>query len=307
MPAPKVVTLEEHYSHPDLLGAVPRGLGEALLDLGERRLREMDEAEIELQILSHFPSGPQNLEPKRAIALAQETNNLVQRTIEAHPGRFAGFAALPLSAPQEAAAELRRTVRELGFKGAMLHGRGAGIPLDDHRFRCVFAEAESLDVPIYLHPDESPAGVVDAYYRDCPALLGPGWAYTVETATQALRLMISGLFDVYPRLKIIVGHLGESLPFSIVRCDANINRRVTLKRPLQDYFHENFWLTTSANFSNSALSCSLMEMGADRILFSIDWPFASNGAGRKFIDAASISAQDRAKILGANAVALLRL
>lgn len=307
MAAPKVVTLEEHYSHPQLLGGMPRELGEALLDLGERRIREMDEAGIELQVLSHFPSGPQNLEPQRAIALARETNELVQRTIDAHPGRFRGFAALPLTAPQEAAAELRRTVRQLGFKGAMLHGRGAGVPLDDRRFWCVFAEAESLDVPIYLHPDVSPDAVVDAYYRDYPALLGPGWAYTVETATQALRLMMSGLLDAYPKLKIIVGHLGESLPFATVRCDANISRRAALKRPLREYFHENFWITTAANFSNPALACSLMEMGVDRILFSVDWPFASNIEGRRFIDCAPISAHDRAKILGANAAALLRL
>ena len=307
MAPPRVVTLEEHYSHPQLLGGVPSELGDALLDLGERRLHEMDEAEIDLQILSHFPSGPQNLPPERAIALARETNDLVQRTIEAHPARFAGFAALPLTAPQEAAAELRRTVQEYGFKGAMLHGRAAGIPLDDRRFWCVFAEAESLDVPIYLHPDASPPAVVESYYRDYPALLGPGWAYTVETATQALRLMLSGVFDVHARLKILIGHLGESLPFSIVRCDSNINRRAALKRPLRDYFHEHFWITTAANFSQPALACCLMEMGVDRVLFSIDWPFASNVAGRRFIDAAPLSAPDRAKVLGANAVQLLRL
>ena len=307
MPPPQVVTLEEHYSHPDLLGTIPKALGEALLDLGERRLREMDEAGIDLQVLSHFPSGPQNLEPERAIDLARRTNELIQRAIETHPGRFAGFAALPLTAPAAAVAELRRAVREFGFKGAMLHGRGAGVPLDDRRFWDIFAEAESLDVPIYLHPDESPAAVVEAYYSQYPALLGPGWAYTVETATQALRLMLSGVFDAHPKLKILLGHLGESLPFSIVRCDANINRRVSLKRPLQEYFHDHFWLTTAANFSNPALTCCLMEMGVDRILFSIDWPFAANVAGRKFIDAAPISAHDRTKILGANAVALLRL
>lgn len=307
MSSPQVVTLEEHFSHPHLLGSMPRPLGEALLDLGERRLREMDEAQIDLQVLGHFPSGPQNLPPERAVPLARETNELIQSTIEAHPGRFAGFASLPLTAPDAAIVELRRTVREFGFKGAMLHGRAAGIPLDDQRFWGVFAEAESLDVPIYLHPDEPPAAVVEAYYAGYPALLGPGWAYTVETATQALRLMLSGLFDAHPRLKIIVGHLGESLPFSLVRCDVNINRRATLKRPLREYFHENFWLTTAANFSNPALTCCLMEMGVDRILFSVDWPFASNVAGRKFIDAAPISAHDRAKILAKNAIELLRL
>lgn len=307
MPKPSVVTLEEHFSHPQLLGTIAPALGQALLDLGERRLRAMDEAGIDLQILGHFPSGPQNLPPAQAIALARETNDLIHATMEAHPDRFGGFASLPLTAPDEAAAELRRAVQQLGFKGAMLHGRGAGVPLDDRRFRAVFAEAEALDVPIYLHPDASPSAVVDAYYRDYPALLGPGWAYTVETATQALRLMLSGLFDEHPRLKIIVGHLGEALPFSIVRCDANINRRISLRRPLRDYFHENFWLTTAANFSHPALACCMMEMGVDRILFSIDWPFASNLEGKRFIDEAQISAAERARILAANAIDLLRL
>lgn len=307
MSSPNVVTLEEHFSHPQLLGTIAPPLGEALLDLGERRLREMDAAQIDMQVLGHFPSGPQNLPPERAVALARETNQLIQSTIEAYPNRFAGFASLPLTAPDQAIIELRRTVREFGFKGAMLHGRAAGIPLDDRRFWDVFGEAEALDVPIYLHPDESPPGVVEAYYAQFPALLGPGWAYTVETATQALRLMLSGLFDAHPKLKIILGHLGESLPFSIVRCAANINRRIALKRPLQDYFHENFWLTTAANFSNPALTCCLMEMGVDRILFSVDWPFASNIAGRNFIDAAPVSAHDRAKILAMNAIELLKL
>jgi 2,3-dihydroxybenzoate decarboxylase len=305
--SPNVVTLEEHFSHPQLLAGIAPSLGEALLDLGDRRLREMDAAEIDLQVLGHFPSGPQNLPPERAIPLARETNDLIQATIEAHPNRFAGFASLPMTAPEEAVVELRRTVRDFGFKGAMLHGRAAGIPLDDRRFWDVFAQAEALDVPIYLHPDASPPAVVDAYYAGFPALLGPGWAYTVETATQALRLMLCGLFDAHPKLKIILGHLGESLPFSIVRCAENINRRIALKRPLQDYFHENFWLTTAANFSQPALACCLMEMGADRILFSVDWPFASNTAGRQFIDAAPLSVHDRAKILSRNAIALLRL
>lgn len=303
----RVIVLEEHFSHPELLGGIPPAIGDALLDLGERRLREMDEAEIDLQVLSHFPTGPQNLPPETAPAMSRAVNDLTHATIRKWPDRFAGFAALPLTAPQEAAAELERAVLELGFKGAMLHGMCNGVPLDDRRFWGVYETAQSLDVPIYLHPDAPPPAVAEAYYQGHPALLGPGWAYTVETATQALRLMMSGVFDEYPRLKIILGHLGESLPFSIVRCDANITRRANLKRPLIDYFHDHFWLTTAANFSNSALACCLMEMGADRIMFSIDWPFASNTEGRRFIDAAPISPDDRAKILGGNAVRLLKL
>src|SRR6185312_5250590 len=130
--------LEEHYSHPDMLGQIPEALGVKLADLGDARLRAMDEAGIELQVLSHFPSGPQNFPPDRAVEMARATNDLVRRTIDTHPDRFAGFAALPLTAPQEACRELERAVRELGFKGAMLHGMCAGDPLDERQFWPVF-------------------------------------------------------------------------------------------------------------------------------------------------------------------------
>jgi 2,3-dihydroxybenzoate decarboxylase len=303
----RVIALEEHFSHPDLLGPVPPAWAERLLDMNELRLREMDEASIDIQVLSHFPSGPQNLPPEEAVRLSRASNEIIHRAIGAHPDRFAGFAGLPLSAPEEAAAELRRAVNELGFKGVMLHGMGAGVPLDDRRFWGIWAEAEALDVPVYLHPDVSPDAVVDAYYKDYPALIGPGWSYTVETATQAMRVMLSGLLDAHPRLKLILGHLGESLPFSIVRCDAMVSRRAQLKRPLKDYFHDHFWVTTAGNFSNSALVCCLLEMGADHVLFSVDWPFASNVEAVRFLEHASIGPHDRAKIFGATAAALLKL
>ena len=308
MTAPKVVVLEEHFSHPELLVGLPlKPLGERLLDLGEGRLKAMDEAGIDLQVLSHYPSGPQNLAPEDAVAMARATNDLIGDAIGKHPGRFAGFAALPLTAPHEACVEFERAVKQLGFKGAMLHGRAAGVPLDDRRFWPIFDLAQALDVPIYLHPDAPPAAVVEAYYAGYPALVGPGWGYTVESATQALRLMMCGVLDECPRLKLILGHMGESLPFSIVRCDAQITARASLKRPLRDYFHDHFWITTAANWSAPALVCSIMEMGAGRILFSVDWPFASNTEGRAFMDGAPISDEERAAILGGNAAALLKL
>ena len=308
MTADRVIVLEEHYSHPDLLVGLPlKPLGERLLDLGEVRLAAMDEAGIDLQVLSHYPSGPQNLPPQEAVAMARASNDLIAGAVDRHPDRFAGFAALPLTAPHEACVEFERAVGQLGFKGAMLHGRAAGVPLDDRRFWPVFETAQALDVPIYIHPDAPPPAVTEAYYQDYPALLGPGWAYGVESATQALRLMMCGVLDLCPRLKLILGHMGESLPFSIVRADAQITARAGLKRPLRDYFHDHFWITTAANWSTPALVCSLMEMGVERVLFSVDWPFASNTEGRAFIDAAPITPEDRTAILGGNAAALLRL
>ena len=304
----RTVVLEEHFSHPELFTGLPmKPLGERLLDLGEGRIAAMDEAGIDLQVLSHFPSGPQNLPADRAIDMARRTNDLIAETVAKRPDRFAGFAALPLTAPDAACAELERAMRELGLKGAMLHGMAAGVPLDDRRFWPVFQTAEALDAPIYIHPDAPPPAVAEAYYRDYPALIGPGWSYTVESATQALRLMICGVLDVCPRLKLILGHMGESLPFSIVRCDSILTPRANLKRRLIDYFHDHFWITTAANWSYPALTCTLMEMGVDRVLFSVDWPFASNTEGRAFIDQAPLTEQDRAKILGGNAAALLKL
>ena len=306
--ASKVIVLEEHFSHPELLAGIPmQPLGDRLLDLGEGRLKAMDEAGIDLQVLSHFPSGPQNLPAPEAIRMARRTNDLIHDTVAGRPDRFAGFASLPMTAPQEACAELERAVKTLGLKGAMLHGMAAGVPLDDRRFWPVFQTAEALDVPIYIHPDAPPKAVADAYYQGLPALIGPGWSYTVESATQALRLMICGLLDECPRLKLILGHLGESLPFSIVRCDSILTPRANLKRRLVDYFHDHFWITTAANWSNPALVCTLMEMGPERILFSVDWPFASNTEGRTFLDRAPISDRDRSRILGENAMALLKL
>src|SRR5665213_687453 len=209
--ASKVVVLEEHFSHPELLAGMPlQPIGERLLDLGEGRLRAMDEAGIDLQVLSHFPSGPQNLPAPEAVDMARRTNQLISDTVAARPERFAGFASLPMTAPQEACAELERAVKTLGLKGAMLHGMAAGTPLDDRRFWPVFQTAEALDVPIYIHPDAPPKAVAEAYYQGFPALIGPGWSYTVESATQALRLMICGLLDECPRLKLILGHMGES-------------------------------------------------------------------------------------------------
>lgn len=306
--APKVVVLEEHFSHPELLAGMSMpSIAERLLDLGEGRLRAMDEAGIDLQVLSHFPSGPQNLPAPEAVDMARRTNELICDTVASRPDRFAGFASLPLTAPQEACAELERAVKELGLKGAMLHGMGAGTPLDDRRFWPVFQTAEALDVPVYIHPDAAPKAVAEAYYQGYPALLGPGWSYTVESATQALRLMICGLLDECPRLKLILGHMGETLPFVIVRCDSILTQRANLKRRLLDYFHDHFWITTAANWSYPALVCTLMEMSADRILFSVDWPFASNTEGRTFMDGAQISEIDRAKIMGGNAAQLLKL
>ena len=228
------------------------------------------------------------------------------------PKRFAGFATLPTADPKAAADELERTVTKLGFKGAMVHGlTGGRLFIDDKQFWPIFERAQALDVPIYVHPAFPHAAVIEAYYRDYasqyPELLGPALGFTVETKTQAIRLVLSGLFDAYPRLKIILGHLGEGLPFLLWRIDQALSRPGNAGLAFKDTFREHFYVTTSGNFSNSALLCSVMEMGVDRILFSVDWPFVSNMDGMTWMETVSLCAEDKAKILGGNARRLLRL
>jgi len=218
---------------------------------------------------------------------------------------------LPTPDPKEAANELERTVSKLGFRGAMVHGLTNGHFIDETRFWPLFERAAELDVPIYLHPSFPHPAVVDAYYKDYaakfPELVGPALGFTVEAMTQSIRMVLSGVFDKYPTLKIILGHLGEGLPFLLGRIDETLSRPGNLGRSFRDSFCKHFYVTTSGNFSTNALICSMMEMGVDRILFSVDWPFASNKAGSEWLRNAPISWDDKSKIFGGNARRLLRL
>ena len=316
---PFVVALEEHYWDQELLthfggrdGKRISAVQERLEDLGALRLAEMDEAGIDLQVLSHGAPGAQKLDADIAARLAGETNDRLYQVIQANPKRFAGFATLPTPDPKAAADELERTVTKYGFKGAMVHGLTSGrLFLDDKRFWPIFERAQALDVPLYLHPAFPHPAVIDAYYQDYapqhPELLGPALGFTVETKTQAIRLIVSRVFDAYPRLKIILGHLGETLPFVLWRIDQALSRPGNAGLAFKDIFREHFYLTTSGNFSDSALLCSIMELGVDRIMFSVDWPFVSNMDGMNWMKKVSLCAEDKEKILGGNARRLLRL
>ena len=186
-----------------------------------------------------------------------------------------------------------------------------GCFLDDKRFWPIFARAEALDVPIYLHPSVPHPAVMEAYYKDYakdfPMVIRAAWGFTVETATQALRLVLSGLFDAHPRLKIILGHLGETLPFFVWRIDMALSRPGQKKVSFRDVFCGNFYITTSGNFSNPALLCCVMEMGIDRILFAVDWPFVANPPATHWIDTVPLCDEDKVKILSGNAKRLLRM
>jgi 2,3-dihydroxybenzoate decarboxylase len=270
----------------------------------------MDEAGIDVQVLSHAAPSTQRLDAATAIPLAKRANDRLHETVRAHPDRFAAFAALPTADPKAAADELERTVDKLGFKGAMVHGPTNGVFFDDKRFWPIFERAAALDVPLYLHPSMPVKAVVDAYYRDYldryPGLQAAAWGYTVETATQGIRMVLSGVFEKYPGLKIILGHLGESLPFSAWRIDMCLSRGGQ-PSTFRETFNRHFWITTSGNFCTPALMCCMMEMGVDRILFSVDYPFVPNPPGAKWMEGLPLSLEDRTKILSGNCERLLKM
>ncbi len=314
---PLVIALEEHYYDPEIAKTFDGPEGRApeirrrLDDLGELRLKEMDEAGIDVQVLSHGAPSTQRLDAPTAVRLARDANDRLAKVIAARPERFAGFAALPTPDPKAAAAELDRTISELGFKGAMVHGLTNGVFFDDKRFWPIFERAQALDVPLYVHPAAPHSAVVDAYYKDYvkdfPAILNAAWGFTVETATQGIRLVLSGVFDAYPDLKIILGHMGEGLPFLLWRIDHALSRPGNRRISFREQFSRHFYITTSGNFSTPALLCSMMELGVDRILFSVDWPFVQNVPGTRWMSELQLSAEDKTKILSGNAKRLLKM
>jgi len=314
---PLVIALEEHYYDPEIAKTFDGPEGRApeirrrLDDLGELRLKEMDEAGIDVQVLSHGAPSTQRLDAPTAVRLARDANDRLAKVIAARPDRFAGFAALPTPDPKAAAAELERTISELGFKGAMVHGLTNGVFFDDQRFWPIFARAQTLDVPLYVHPAVPHRAVVEAYYKDYmkdfPALLTAAWGFTVETATQGIRLVLSGVFDACPDVKIILGHMGEGLPFLLWRIDHALSRPGNRRISFREQFSRHFYITTSGNFSTPALLCSMMELGVDRILFSVDWPFVQNVPGTKWMSELQLSAEDKTKILSGNAKRLLKM
>jgi 2,3-dihydroxybenzoate decarboxylase len=264
-----------------------------------------------VQVISHGAPSTQRLDSKTAVRRARSANDRLAQAIAAHPDRFAGFAALPTPDPEAAADELERTVTTLGFKGAMVHGLTNGVFFDDRRFWPIFARAQALDVPLYVHPAVPHRAVAEAYYKDYlhdfPSLLTAAWGFTVETATQGIRLVLSGVFDAYPDVKIILGHMGEGLPFLLWRINHALSRPGNRRVSFRDQFSQHFYITTSGNFSTPALLCSMMELGVDRILFSVDWPFVQNVPGTKWMNDLQLATEDKAKILSGNARRLLKI
>lgn len=320
----QVIALEEHYWDPEVAEHFTGNEGRApalrarLDDVGSLRIKEMDEAGIDLTVLSHGAPSTQRLNAEAAVGIAKRANDRLKASVDAHPDRFAAFACLPTPDPKGAADELERAVKQLGFVGAMVHGLtyvpdgpAGGLFLDDQRFWPIFERAAALDVPIYLHPAAPHPAVTEAYYKDYvtkfPGITSASWGYTVETSTMAVRMCLSGVFDQFPNLKIIIGHMGEGLPFSLWRIDYTFRRAGNAPIDFRSLFTEHFWITTSGNFSTPALICSMLELGSDHIMYSVDYPFVDNPPGTEWMRDVQISAEDKDKILSGNAKRLLKL
>ncbi len=319
----KTITLEEHFATTSFLNGPGAGVKERpqaahlikkLCDLGEGRISEMDEAGIDMQVLSLTAPGVEQLEANEAISLACETNDILAEAIRRYPNRFAGFATLPTALPERAADELERTVRNYGFKGAVINGHIQGKYLDNSFFWPILERAEALQVPIYLHPTPPPKSVIEASYKGnysveiMNRLATSAWGWHIETAIHALRLILSGAFDRYPRLQIIIGHLGEAIPFMLQRIDRQLPVAETkLKHEISYYLRNNLYYTVSGfNFVAPFLDLFL-EVGANRILFSADYPYGSMSEARRFLDQLPLSPYDKEGIAYRNAESLLRL
>jgi gamma-resorcylate decarboxylase len=316
------IAIEEHFAIPDTTERSLRyqteywtSLPEKLLDVHDRRLAEMDRTGIEIEILSLNSNGVQSvLDPVKAAELARRANDALAEIIAKRPDRFAGFAALPMQDPEAAAREFERCVRDLKFKGALVNSYSqVGSPemvvyYDLPQYRPFWAAVERLGVPFYLHPRDPLASRRQAY-EGHPWLIASPWGFAEETAMHTLRLMGSGLFDAYPKLQIIIGHLGERIPYDLWRLDHRLTKVPgrPVKRPMGDYFRQNFYITTSGNFCTQSLVQAILTVGADRVLFAVDYPFEDHAQAAEWFDAADIAEADRRKIGRDNAMTLFGL
>jgi len=318
----RTIALEEHFVTPELAGygagtatiAQPGAWREAsrrLLDFTEERLPQLDEAGIDVEVLSLNSPGIQaETDAATAVRKASEVNDFLAGVIAEHPTRFSGFAALPLQDPGAAAKELDRAVSQLGLRGALVNAHTQGRYLDDPELRVLWERAEALDVPLYLHPANGfdSAHVLSGH----PELIGPMWSWGTDTATHALRLIFGGVFDDFPNAKLLLGHMGEGLPFVLWRLDSrwgfhnHHGIELTREKP-SDYLRHNLWITTSGVCSPAPLLGAMLALGADHILFGTDYPFESIGTAARFLQTAPISEADREKISFRNAESLLGL
>ncbi len=328
----RIVALEEHFTVPKIVAGIDpdavkrRGFPGAdfvwaqtvkrneLADLGDTRIADMDASGITVQVLSVAGPGADLVPGEAGVRLARAYNDALAEAVARHPTRYRGFAHLPMLTPEAAAVELERTVKQLGFHGVLVNGPTDGLFLDDPRFDPILERAAALDLPIYIHPGIPAEAVRNAYYDGLPGNFSftmalSAWGWHAETAIHTLRLVLSGALDRHPRLKIVIGHMGEALPFMLDRIDetTSATAKSVLKRSVRQTILDQVWITTSGFFTMAPFMAALLTFGTDRIMFSVDYPFASNARAWAFLDALPVSPADREKIAHGNADQLMRL
>ena len=314
------IAIEEHFAIPETVSDSRRmsgdywtALDERLLDFENQRLDEMGRYGIAHAILSLNSPAVQSIrDPSLAVETAKRANDLLASQIQRNPRTFSGFAALPMQDPEAAAKELQRCIQVIGFKGALVnsfsqrHDHDGSLYYDVPDYQDFWHELQQLGVPFYLHPRNP---LPDARYEGHPWLVGSPWSFGEETALHALRLMASGLFDKFPELKIILGHLGERIPYDIGRLDHRLKQRpdCPARRPFAHYLSNNFFITTSGHFNTRALVSAISEVSSERILFAVDYPFETHSDACEWFDTVPIPDVDKQKISRENAVNLFRL
>ncbi|MBA7698013.1 hypothetical protein ES703_106687 [subsurface metagenome] len=319
--ARKEVPREEFYKdyirlwyEPDVWEPHGLGIEERLLDMAEGRLKDMDEAGIDMQVLTLSAPGCEQFSPADGTVQAGKANDELSKVVKKYPDRFIGLAALAPQSPNEAADELERAVKELGLKGAKINSHVGDTYLDDEKYWVIFERAEKLDVPIYLHPMTPSRSMLKPYTDYGFALTGPILGFGAETALHAMRLIYSGVFDKYPGVKIILGHLGEGLIFWIYRIDFAFRKswvdeeiQPKIKKLPSEYIRNNFVITTSGMFAVPAFMCVFQEIGADRMMFAVDYPYERSEEAVSFMEKVPISDIDKEKVYHLTAEKLFKL
>lgn len=292
-------------------GPGTRMIHQRLIDLDANRIADMDTDGIDMQIISITSPGVQVFNPALATELAADANNVLSTAVKKHPDRFAGLTAVAPNAPEAAALEIERAIQQLGMKGVLINSHTGGEYLDDKKYWAIFESAEANDAPVYLHPRTPSPDMIEPFLDY--GMYFAGWGFTVETATHALRLIMSGVFDHFPKQKIILGHMGEGLPYWLQRIDnrylLQVNIGAVKKMPHlpSEYFLENFVITTSGVTSHPALRHVMDVLGSERILFAADYPYESVAEAVHFMDTAPITQHERRLFYQINAERLFKL
>ena len=318
----RTITLEEHFVTQDFLKATGaygadapegiRAMRDKLLDLGAGRIAAMDESQIDLQVLSLAAIGRDKLAAGDQVSVMRSVHDELAAAVKAHPNRFAGFATPSLEKPDEALKEIERCITQLGFKGVLLDGTTEGKFLDAPEFFPVLEAIAAMDLPLYLHPAPPPQQVADLYYSGLPGEVGhllsiAGWGWHAEMGLHCLRLIVSGVLDRLPNLRIIVGHMGEGVPYAMARSSNVLSRAAHLQRSVADTFKQQFHVTTSGYFTVPPFQCAREVLGLDRLMYSVDYPFSPNTHGAEYLQQLPLNDGEMAAFRGERAAALLKL